>query len=89
MSEEDAVKNRDLLASLIRTIVPVIVGAIIAGLARAGLDLDPDQLTGVLEALVVGGYYTLVRALEARWPALGWFLGLPTQPTYQRPGDGT
>lgn len=82
-------ENRDLLASLIRTIVPVIVGALIAAAARAGLDLDADQLAGLLEALVVGGYYTLVRAAETRWPALGWFLGLPAQPHYQRPGDGT
>jgi len=69
--------------SLIRTIVPMIVGWLIAQLAIRGLNIDP----GLVEQLVTWGitsaYYVAVRVFETRIaPKLGWLLGLPKQPTY-------
>jgi hypothetical protein len=74
--------NRDLGKSIVRTIVPVIVGLIIAGLARIGLDLAPDQIGVWLDGLVVSGYYAVLRLLESKVPAFGWLLGLPAPPSY-------
>lgn len=72
----------DLLTSLRRTLVPVVVGYLLAQAARAGLNIPADQLTGVIEALVTGGYYAVVRVAEQRWPALGVLLGASKQPRY-------
>jgi len=72
----------DLLLSLRRTLVPVAVGFLLAQAARVGFDIPADQLTGVLEALVTGGYYALVRIAEQYAPALGILLGAAKQPRY-------
>lgn len=72
----------DLLISLRRTLVPVAVGFLLAQAARAGFDIPADQLTGVLEALVTGGYYAVVRVAEQYAPALGVLLGASKQPRY-------
>lgn len=69
--------------SLIRTIVPMIVGWLLAQLAIRGLNIDP----GLIEQLVTWGitsaYYVAVRIFETHVaPRLGWLLGLPKQPTY-------
>ena len=76
----------DLLKSVIRTFVPVVVGLVIAGFTMAGVDVD-DELRGslliLIDGLFIGLYYTLVRWLEGKFPAFGWFLGLPTAPSYE------
>ncbi|MDM4719439.1 hypothetical protein QTQ03_07435 [Micromonospora sp. WMMA1363] len=76
----------DYLISLVRTAVPVAVGALLAWLAsEAGIVLGTESSTaftsGVV-ALTVAVYYALARALETRWPWLGVLLGRPTAPTY-------
>ena len=72
----------NLLVSLRRTLVPVAVGFLISQAARAGLDIPAEELTGVLEALVTGGYYAVVRIAEQYAPALGILLGASKQPRY-------
>ncbi|GGM14409.1 hypothetical protein [Micromonospora yangpuensis] len=76
----------DYLISLIRTAVPVGVGAALAWLAsRAGIVLDAESSTGLVAAMValaIAGYYALVRALETRVPWLGVLLGKPASPVY-------
>ena len=72
----------NLLVSLRRTLVPVVVGFLISQAARAGFDIPADELTGVLEALVTGGYYAIIRVAEQYAPALGILLGAPKQPHY-------
>jgi len=72
----------NLLVSLRRTLVPVVVGFLISQAARAGLDIPAEELTGVLEALVTGGYYAVVRIAEQYAPALGILLGASKQPRY-------
>ena len=72
----------DLLISLRRTLVPVAVGYLLAQAARAGFNIPADQLTGVLEALITGAYYAVVRIAEQKAPALGVLLGASRQPRY-------
>ena len=72
----------NLLVSLRRTLVPVLVGFLLSQAARAGFDIPAEQLTGVLEALVTGSYYAVVRIAEQYAPALGVLLGASKQPRY-------
>lgn len=74
--------QNDLLLSLRRTLVPVIVGFLLAQAARAGFDIPAEQLTGVIEALITGAYYAAVRIAEQYWPAVGVLLGASRQPRY-------
>jgi hypothetical protein len=72
----------DLLRSIVRTFVPVVVGLILSALAQAGIDVDEGALTTVIDSVFIGGYYALVRVLESQSEAFGWFLGLPSAPSY-------
>ena len=72
----------NLLVSLRRTLVPVAVGFLLAQAARVGFDIPAEDLTGVLEALVTGSYYAVVRIAEQYAPALGILLGASKQPHY-------
>lgn len=78
---------KDVLASLIRTAVPVVVGWVIAWLATRWLDLTAysNAINAWLVPVCIAGYYTLVRLLEAKFPAFGWLLGLKAQPKYVTP----
>jgi len=73
----------DKIASIIRTIVPAVVAFLVAWAARAGLDIPVEEVTGVIEIVVLGVYYAGVRYLEENHPKAGWLLGLPAKPSYQ------
>lgn len=78
----------DLGVSTVRTLVPVIVGLAVAWLAKAGVTIDNATLSHAIDAIAVGAYYAATRALEARWPAAGWLLGIAKAPTYTpKPGN--
>lgn len=72
----------DLFASVIRTIVPLIVGPLIA---RFGFDPDDPGTTLWISAVASGIYYLVVRLLELKAPTLGYLLGVAKQPTYVNP----
>jgi hypothetical protein len=76
----------DLVLSYIRTYVPIGVGAALSWLAvKYGIVVDEQistELTVGLTAVVVAGYYSLVRALETRWPWFGKLLGSSKKPAY-------
>jgi hypothetical protein len=77
----------DYVPSLIRTYVPIGVGLALSWLSIhfSGVHVDPQTslwLTGVLTALLTAGYYTLVRALEIKFPALSILLGHTAKPVY-------
>lgn len=76
----------DYLISLIRTAVPAGVAALLAYLGSTwGIVLDQDSSVAVTAgavALVCAVYYGLVRALQNRWPSLGWLLGAKKVPVY-------
>lgn len=73
-----------LWASIVRTIVPVIVGSILGWVVSLGIVVDPQfevllgtALTGIFTAI----YYVAVRLLETYvTPKLGWLLGLAKTP---------
>lgn len=79
----------DYVLSLVRTWVPVGVGAVLSWLAvRFGIVVPEDISTEVtvgLTAVVVAVYYGIVRALEARWPWFGKLLGAKKAPAYVDP----
>lgn len=78
----------DYFTSLIRTYVPLIIGAVISWLALHGVNpslTDPQYsiVVTTLTAVVTGLYYTVVRLFEHYVsPKFGWLLGLAKTPTY-------
>ncbi len=80
-----------LWASIVRTIVPIIVGAVVAFFVGRGVTLDPEFETLLGSALTLafsGLYYIAVRLLETYvTPKLGWLLGLAKSPVAYSKGD--
>jgi len=76
----------DLVTSWIRSVVPIIVGALASWLAaKTGFVIDEASQVGLVTAftgLLSGLYYVIVRWLETKQPQFGWLLGLPKQPGY-------
>lgn len=64
-----------------RTIVPMVVGWLIAEAAKKGLDMNAEMLMPVVSYL----YYEVVRDLEKKWPVAGWLIGAPGTPSYEVP----
>ena len=69
--------------SVIRTVVPLIVGAVGGVAVKVGLHTD-DALVSEVATTVVGGvYYAAVRLLESRVNGrFGWLLGHAGAPKY-------
>lgn len=75
--------------SIVRTLVPLIVGALIGAAAKVGLDLDDGAIASAVTVIVTTGYYALVRVLETGiGPAWGWLLGVAKPPQYETPPYG-
>ena len=77
--------NENLLVSLKRTLIPIIVGAV-AATFLAGY-VDPDALEKVLSGVISAVYYTVVRLAETKFPGAGILLGAKVQPVYEAPKD--
>lgn len=58
----------NLLASLLRTVVPLAVGLLLGLAARAGFDIDEAAAATAVTAALTAGYYALFRAVE-EWAA--------------------
>ena len=72
-----------IFASLIRTVVPVIVGVLVAAFAKVGLQLTDDTFTGVITTAVTALYYAGARWLEVKVaPWWGWLSGKAGAPQY-------
>lgn len=71
---------------IIRTVVPVMVGAVVTWLAvefQVVIDEGTSQaLIAGFTGLATSIYYVLFRFLEKKVPALGWLLGAPSPPVY-------
>lgn len=84
---------KSLFDSLVRTYVPWLVGVIVGWLVSLGIPLDPEvevQLTLVLVTAAAFLYYFLARIFELYVsPKLGWLVGLPKQPLYDKADHGT
>lgn len=75
----------DQITSYIRTVVPYIVGSVIAWLATKGYHVSDATMassTALLTFAVGSVYYIVVRWLEQKSPKLGVLLGVPAKPTY-------
>ena len=75
----------DFILSLIRTVVPIIVGSVVGWLGARGIDVEPEAvgaLTAGIGALAGAIYYAAARWLEQRWPILGHLLGPAQAPVY-------
>jgi hypothetical protein len=76
----------DQIVSYIRTIVPALVGALVAWLIAQGINI-PDNIveptTALLTALSAALYYIIVRKLESKYPKLGVLLGVAKKPVYK------
>ena len=75
----------DLIPSLIRTYVPILVGQVAAWLALKGVQLDDATIvasTAALGGLLSAVYYLVVRLLEQKFPQLGILLGSTKKPEY-------
>lgn len=74
--------------SVVRTVVPIIVGFALSLWASAGIEPDPEFATSLGNALTLGFsalWYVGVRLLETyAHPKFGWLLGLAKQPEYDR-----
>lgn len=78
-----------MYASIVRTVVPLVVAVVLGQAARAGLDLDDQAVTSIVTVVVGYLYYQVVRLVEQRVPAVGrWLLALgltsATNPVYSR-----
>ena len=78
-------------ASIVRTAVPVVVGAVLGWLTAANITLDPEfeaTLTVLITSVFTLVYYVLVRLFERYVsPKLGWLLGVAQQPTSYKPDN--
>ncbi len=76
----------DTLTSLIRTYVPIVVGALVSWLITLGIEVDSTTQAGLVTGLtgvVTAAYYTIVRLLETRIPWIGVLLGTTKVPSYE------
>lgn len=73
--------------SLVRTIVPLIVGGVIGFFTSRGIEVDPELAASIASAITLGAssvYYIIVRVLEHYvTPKFGWLLGLAREPQYE------
>lgn len=79
-----------LVASVIRTYTPIIVGQLAAWLIMIHIPVRPELevlLTALVGAILSASYYTLVRILEQQWPWFGALLGLTASPDTYSKGD--
>jgi hypothetical protein len=77
--------------SFIRTLVPFIVGFIVAQLTDFGIEVTPEEAATIGSFVtVVSGYvyYFIVRVIEQRYPKAGILLGVAKQPTYKEDTGG-
>lgn len=76
----------DFAISLIRTYVPIVVGAVVAWLVARGIAIPSEAIVGTvafLTAILQGFYYFVARLLEQRYPQFGWLLGQAKQLKYE------
>lgn len=63
-----------MLASVLRTIVPIIVGTLLGWAARVGLNLPEAATAEIVTVVATFLYYGTARLLEEHWPAVGRLL---------------
>jgi MFS-type transporter involved in bile tolerance (Atg22 family) len=78
-------KSEVLLAGLLRTYVPILVG-LFGPILTNWIGLTDVQVNGVVVAVVTAVYYGVVHALEVYvWPKISVLLGYIKQPVAYSP----
>lgn len=80
----------DQLPAFIRTLVPIVVGPLVA---RFGFDVTDPNTLAVVIAVASYLWYVVVHTVELRWPSFGYLLGVAKAPAYSpepapSPGPG-
>lgn len=76
----------NLFTSIVRTLVPFLVGFVASVLTAQGFDVPQefqDNLGSFLTFAFGGVYYIVVRFLAKKFPQAEWLLGVPAKPVYQ------
>ncbi|WP_326637251.1 hypothetical protein OG884_26440 [Streptosporangium sp. NBC_01755] len=73
----------DWFVSWLRTNVAAWVPTVAVWLGSFGIDLPVEAGTLAVGSLLISAFYTLVRLVEAKWPAAGVLLGWKGAPTYK------
>lgn len=77
---------RELWTSLVRTYAPLVVGVLVAWMAKVGWNADTGFMLTVITAGASAIYYFVARLVEYKWPAIGrWLLGNTNPPSYGFP----
>lgn len=77
--------KENLLVSLKRTLIPIVIGAVAASFLADYV--DPLALERVLSGVISAVYYVVVRFVETKFPGAGVLLGAKTQPVYETTKD--
>lgn len=76
-------KANAILVNILRTVVPIVVGAIVAALAKAGITGLDEVATELVTTVCTVLYWAAFRLLETKvGPAWGWLLGYAQVPSY-------
>jgi hypothetical protein len=60
-----------MLASILRTVVPVVVGVLLGWAAKVGLGMPSGAVFEIVTVVLTAVYYALARFVEKQWPQLG------------------
>ncbi|MFB7354865.1 hypothetical protein [Streptomyces gardneri] len=86
----------NLLASLLRTAVPLLAGWVLTVTGALGIDTDSTAVTGGITAAITLAYYILLRLAELGAARIGWeparlvaglLLGWARPPAYEKPAE--
>lgn len=83
LAAEAQARKVNLLVSIKRTLIPIIIGAVAASFL--GQYVDPVALERVLSGIISAVYYLVIRFLETKAPSVGILLGSKAQPKYEVP----
>lgn len=80
--------------SVMRTVVPLVVGWVVTTLTSLGVDFGSEKTTAAVTVIISGAYYTLFRLLENAAPTggkveklFGLLLGFVRPPIYPPSGQ--
>jgi hypothetical protein len=76
-----ALTSNGLGTSMVRTLVPILIGPVIARFCP-GLDPKDPNVLLMVSAVASYLYYVVVRVLELKAPKLGYLLGIAKAPAY-------
>ncbi|GHB01750.1 hypothetical protein ACIQRS_26555 [Streptomyces termitum] len=85
-----------LLASLLRTVVPLLAGWVLTVTGALGIEADSAAVAGGITAAITLVYYVLLRLAETGAARIGWeplrliagiLLGWARPPAYEKPTD--